>query len=129
MVTNRYNEHIADFANDYVKIKDLALKEKQLNTIQEWMGEKILKEVNVENWIGTPGNDLHGTLRLYIYVATSSSSRSTSCAAATMVSLVERPAPATISSSAASCTGAVSSPLASRWMLSTHSLMRFAAGS
>ena len=41
MVTNRYNEHIADFANDYVKIKDLALKEKQLNTIQEWMGEKI----------------------------------------------------------------------------------------
>ena len=41
MVTNRYDEHIADFANDYVKIKDLALKEKQLNTIQEWMGEKI----------------------------------------------------------------------------------------
>ena len=41
MVTNRYNEHTADFANDYVKIKDLALKEKQLNTIQEWMGEKI----------------------------------------------------------------------------------------
>ena len=41
MVTNRYNEHTADFANDYVKIKDLALKEKQLNTIQEWMGKKI----------------------------------------------------------------------------------------
>ena len=41
MVTNRYNEHTADFANDYVKIKDLALKEKQLNTIQEWMSEKI----------------------------------------------------------------------------------------
>jgi len=41
MVTNRYNEHTADFANDYVKIKDLALKEKQLNKIQEWMGEKI----------------------------------------------------------------------------------------
>jgi len=41
IVTNRYNEHTADFANDYVKIKDLALKEKQLNTIQEWMGEKI----------------------------------------------------------------------------------------
>ena len=39
MVTNRYDEHIADFANDYVKIKGLALKEKQLNTIQEWMGE------------------------------------------------------------------------------------------
>ncbi len=41
MVTNRFNEHTADFANDYVKIKDLALKEKQLNTIQEWMGKKI----------------------------------------------------------------------------------------
>ena len=41
MVTNRYNEHTADFANDYVKIKDLALKEKQLNTIQEWMAKKI----------------------------------------------------------------------------------------
>ena len=41
IVTNRYDEHIADFANDYVKIKDLALKEKQLNTIQEWMSEKI----------------------------------------------------------------------------------------
>ena len=41
MVTNRYNEHTADFANDYVKIKDLALKEKQLNTIQEWMRKKI----------------------------------------------------------------------------------------
>ncbi len=41
IVTNRYNEHTADFANDYVKIKDLALKEKQLNAIQEWMGEKI----------------------------------------------------------------------------------------
>lgn len=41
MVTNRYNEHIAEFATDYVKIKDLALKEKQLKKIQEWMAEKI----------------------------------------------------------------------------------------
>ena len=40
-IRDSYNEHTADFANDYVKIKDLALKEKQLNTIQEWMGEKI----------------------------------------------------------------------------------------
>ena len=31
MVTNRYDEHQADFAKDYVKIKDLALKEKQLD--------------------------------------------------------------------------------------------------
>ena len=41
MVTNRYDEHQADFAKDYVKIKDLALKEKQLDAIQNWMAEKI----------------------------------------------------------------------------------------
>ena len=41
MVTNRFDQHTADFAKDYVKIKDLALKEKQLSAIQEWMGEKI----------------------------------------------------------------------------------------
>jgi peptidyl-prolyl cis-trans isomerase SurA len=41
MVTNRFDQHQADFATDYVKIKDLALKEKQLDAIQNWMGEKI----------------------------------------------------------------------------------------
>ncbi|MDG1823805.1 MAG: peptidylprolyl isomerase [Flavobacteriaceae bacterium] len=41
MVTNRFDQHQADFATDYVKIKDLALKEKQLDEIQKWMGEKI----------------------------------------------------------------------------------------
>lgn len=41
MVTNRYDEHQADFAKDYVKIKDLALKEKQLDAIEMWMSEKI----------------------------------------------------------------------------------------
>ena len=41
MVTNRYDQHQADFATDYVKIKDLALKEKQLDAIQNWMTEKI----------------------------------------------------------------------------------------
>ena len=41
MVTNRFNEHIADYAQDYVRIKDLALKEKQLEVIEEWMTEKI----------------------------------------------------------------------------------------
>ena len=41
MVTNRYDEHQADFAKDYVKIKDLALKEKQLDAIDMWMSEKI----------------------------------------------------------------------------------------
>ena len=40
-VTNRYDQHQADFATDYVKIKDLALKEKQLDAIQKWMREKI----------------------------------------------------------------------------------------
>ena len=40
-VTNRYDQHQADFATDYVKIKDLALKEKQLDAIQNWMAEKI----------------------------------------------------------------------------------------
>ena len=40
-VTNRFNEHIADYAQDYVRIKDLALKEKQLKIIEEWMTEKI----------------------------------------------------------------------------------------
>ena len=33
-VTNRYDEHIADYSKDYVKIKDLALKEKKLKAIK-----------------------------------------------------------------------------------------------
>ena len=41
MVTNRYDQHEADYAVDYVKIKDLALKEKQLDAVQKWMGKKI----------------------------------------------------------------------------------------
>lgn len=40
-VTNRYDDHIADYSKDYVKIKDLALKEKKLKAIQKWMEEKI----------------------------------------------------------------------------------------
>ncbi|MBT8321079.1 MAG: peptidylprolyl isomerase [Eudoraea sp.] len=40
-VTNRYDEHEADFARDYLKIQDLALKEKQFKAIKEWMAEKI----------------------------------------------------------------------------------------
>ncbi len=40
-VSNRFDEHKADYSTDYVKIKALALKEKQLNAIQEWMQEKI----------------------------------------------------------------------------------------
>jgi peptidyl-prolyl cis-trans isomerase SurA len=40
-VTNRFDQHVADYALDYVKIKDLALKEKQLDAIQKWMAQKI----------------------------------------------------------------------------------------
>lgn len=40
-VSNRFNEHVADYAQDYVRIKDLALKEKQLKAIEKWMKEKI----------------------------------------------------------------------------------------
>jgi peptidyl-prolyl cis-trans isomerase SurA len=41
-VTNRTDEHEANFAKDYVKIKELALREKQLNTIEKWQEEKIM---------------------------------------------------------------------------------------
>jgi peptidyl-prolyl cis-trans isomerase SurA len=40
-VTNRYDEHTADYSKDYVKIKELALKEKKLKAIKKWMEEKI----------------------------------------------------------------------------------------
>ena len=40
-VTNRYDEHRANYSRDYTKIKDLALKEKQVSRIKEWMDEKI----------------------------------------------------------------------------------------
>ena len=41
MVTNRINEHNADYAKDYSKIKELALKEKQIKAIGKWSDEKI----------------------------------------------------------------------------------------
>ena len=40
-VSNRFDEHIADYSKDYVRVKALALKEKQLKSIQLWMSEKI----------------------------------------------------------------------------------------
>lgn len=40
-ITNRFEEHKADFSKDYVKIKELALTDKQLKTIKKWMEEKI----------------------------------------------------------------------------------------
>lgn len=61
-VTNRINEHTADYAKDYIKIKDLALKEKQIKAIGKWTDEKIKETyikingeyrdcVFVNNWI------------------------------------------------------------------------------
>lgn len=41
IVTNRINEHVADYSKDYTKIKDLALKEKQIKAITKWTNEKI----------------------------------------------------------------------------------------
>ena len=40
-ISNRFDEHVADYSKDFLKIKELALKEKQLNKIQDWMIEKI----------------------------------------------------------------------------------------
>jgi peptidyl-prolyl cis-trans isomerase SurA len=40
-VTNRINEHTADYAKDYIKIKNLALKEKQIKQVGKWFDEKI----------------------------------------------------------------------------------------
>ena len=40
-VSNRFDEHVADYSKDFLKIKELALKEKQLKTIQKWMNDKI----------------------------------------------------------------------------------------
>lgn len=40
-VTNRINEHTADYGTDYIKIKDLALKEKRIKAIGVWFEDKI----------------------------------------------------------------------------------------
>lgn len=40
-VTNRINQHTADYSKDYTKIRELALKEKQINAIAKWTEEKI----------------------------------------------------------------------------------------
>lgn len=46
-VTNRIDEHTADYAKDYTKIKELALKEKQIKAIGKWFDDKI-KETYVK---------------------------------------------------------------------------------
>ena len=40
-ITNRFDEHIADYSQDYIRIKELALKDKQLKAIEKWTKEKI----------------------------------------------------------------------------------------
>lgn len=40
-VNKRFKEHTAEFAQDYMKIQDLALRSKQLDAIEKWQKEKI----------------------------------------------------------------------------------------
>jgi len=40
-IVKKYPEHIADYATDYLKIKDLALQEKQLKAVKKWQSKKI----------------------------------------------------------------------------------------
>ena len=40
-VTDRIDDHKADFARDYLKIKDLALQDKQVKAIEVWQRETI----------------------------------------------------------------------------------------
>ncbi|MSP85605.1 MAG: peptidylprolyl isomerase [Flavobacteriaceae bacterium] len=46
-VTNRINEHTADYAKDYIKIKGIALIEKQIKEVGKWFNEKI-KETHIK---------------------------------------------------------------------------------
>jgi len=45
-VTNRYEEHAADYAQDYEKIRELALREKQIRTVEKWL-EKTIKDTYI----------------------------------------------------------------------------------
>lgn len=40
-VNNRFEEHQADFSKDYIKIKEIALRDKQIKQIAKWTEEKI----------------------------------------------------------------------------------------
>ena len=40
-VTNRFDEHIADYSKDYLRLKELALKEKQIKAIAKWSEENV----------------------------------------------------------------------------------------
>lgn len=41
-VTDRIDDHKADFARDYLKIKDLALQDKQVKAIEKWQRKTII---------------------------------------------------------------------------------------
>ena len=41
MVSKRFEEHVANFSTDFTKIKDLALKDKQLRAVKKWLKLKI----------------------------------------------------------------------------------------
>lgn len=45
-VTKRYEEHQAEYQKDYIKIKDLALEKKQIETLDAWRKE-IVKETYI----------------------------------------------------------------------------------
>ena len=52
-VSNRYDEHVADFSKDYIKIQKLALQNKQLKEIEKWQNEKIFDTyINISNDFG-----------------------------------------------------------------------------
>jgi len=40
-VSDRIEDHIADYARDFLKIKELALNEKKIKAIEKWQAEKI----------------------------------------------------------------------------------------
>ncbi len=51
-VDNRLEEHKADYVKDYIKIKELALREKQIAAIEKWQKEKITEtyiKINGDN--------------------------------------------------------------------------------
>jgi len=51
-VSDRYDEHTADFSKDYLKIQKLALQNKQLKEIEKWQDDKINEtyiKISMEN--------------------------------------------------------------------------------
>ncbi len=40
-IAKRYEEHIADYSTDYLKIKELALQQKKLKAVKAWQKDKI----------------------------------------------------------------------------------------